>query len=174
MEALGRAEGREERSIPLKYSDRSKTPIEPYLSDQWFVKMADRDDGKPGLAQMAMDAVTSGRVKFTPERYKDGYLAWLGEKRDWCISRQLWWGHRISVWTRPKHEGESWTIPAVKVYLHKWVVRPAFNDNEELAKVAMDGISCVYTDDHLHICIKDPEVEKAIGPMLVEQMGYVQ
>ncbi len=69
MEELGLFEGKEDRDIPLKYSDRSKTPIEPYLSDQWFVKMGDRDDGKPGLAQMAMDAVTSGRVKFFPERY---------------------------------------------------------------------------------------------------------
>jgi valyl-tRNA synthetase len=99
MEALGLFEGREDREIPLKYSDRSKSPIEPYLSDQWFVKMGDRDDGKPGLAQMAMDAVTSGRVKFTPDRYAKSYLDWLGEKRDWCISRQLWWGHRIPVWT---------------------------------------------------------------------------
>ncbi len=49
----------------MPYSDRSKTPIEPFLSDQWFVKMADRDDGKPGLAQVAMDAVTDGRVKIT-------------------------------------------------------------------------------------------------------------
>src|SRR5438034_10861956 len=90
MEALGLFEGREDREIPLKYSDRSKSPIEPYLSDQWFVKMGDRDDGKPGLAQMAMDAVASGRVKFTPERYAKSYLDWLGEKRDWCIRRQLW------------------------------------------------------------------------------------
>src|SRR5438105_4929383 len=100
MEALGLFEGREDRIIPLKYSDRSKTPIEPYLSDQWFVKMGDRDDGKPGLAQMAMDAVISGRVNFFPERYAKTYLDWLGEKRDWCISRQLWWGHRIPVWRR--------------------------------------------------------------------------
>jgi valyl-tRNA synthetase len=100
MDALGLFDGREDRVVPLKFSDRSKTPIEPFLSDQWFVRMADREDGKPGLAQMAMDAVTSGKVRFTPERYADGYLAWLGEKRDWCISRQLWWGHRIPVWSR--------------------------------------------------------------------------
>lgn len=98
MDILGYFLGKEERQIPLKFSDRSKTPIEPLLSDQWFVKMSDRGDGKPGLAQMAIDATINGDVRFFPERYARTYLDWLGEKRDWCVSRQLWWGHQIPIW----------------------------------------------------------------------------
>src|SRR6201999_187841 len=75
------------------HSDRSKTPVEPYLSDQWFVKMAP-------LAEPALEVVRNGTIKFHPERHAQQYLAWLGEKRDWPISRQLWWGHRIPVWTK--------------------------------------------------------------------------
>ncbi|MCI0331800.1 MAG: valine--tRNA ligase [Planctomycetes bacterium] len=93
MEAAGLLVEVEDREIDLAHSDRSKTPIEPYLADQWFMKMDE-------LAQSAMDAVTSGRVKITPERYAKGYLDWLSEKRDWPIGRQLWWGHRISIWSR--------------------------------------------------------------------------
>jgi len=91
FETLGLLEKVEDRDIELAHSDRSKTPIEPYLADQWFVKMDD-------LAQSAMDAVSDGRVKIVPERYTRGYLDWLGEKRDWPVSRQLWWGHQIPVW----------------------------------------------------------------------------
>ena len=81
----------EEREIELAHSDRSKTPIEPLLTDQWFVKM-------DHLAQTAMDAVSDGSVRIIPERYAKSYLDWLGEKRDWPVSRQLWWGHQIPIW----------------------------------------------------------------------------
>jgi len=98
MEAQGFLVETEDRKIELPMSDRSKTPIEPYLADQWFVKMKDLDDGTSGLAQSAMDAVIDERVKIFPNRYGKTYLDWLGEKRDWPVSRQLWWGHRIPVW----------------------------------------------------------------------------
>ena len=81
----------EDRVIDLAHSDRSKTPIEPFLADQWFIRMDE-------LAQPALDAVTKGDVRIVPERYAKSYLDWLGEKRDWPVSRQLWWGHRIPIW----------------------------------------------------------------------------
>jgi len=70
---------------------RCDTVVEPYLSKQWFVKM------KP-LAEPALDVVKKGKVKFYPERWTKVYLNWMENIRDWCISRQIWWGHRIPVW----------------------------------------------------------------------------
>ena len=99
LKAQGLLERVDSYLVRLNHSDRSKTPIEPYLSNQWIVRMGDEPDGTAGFAQQAMDAVTSGRVRIQPERYAKSYLDWLGEKRDWCISRQLWWGHRIPIWS---------------------------------------------------------------------------
>ncbi len=99
LEAAGQLERVEDRVIDLAHSDRSKTPIEPYLADQWFIRMEE-------LAQPAIDAVAGGRIRIVPERYAKGYLDWLSEKRDWPVSRQLWWGHRIPIW-HVEHVPES-------------------------------------------------------------------
>ncbi len=96
LTALGLLEKEEPYETQVGHSDRSKTPIEPYLSDQWFVKMAP-------LAEPALQVVRDHIVKFFPERHAQQYLSWLGEKRDWPISRQLWWGHRIPVWKNDAH-----------------------------------------------------------------------
>ena len=77
--------------LALNLCYRCGSEIEPYLSKQWFVKM------EP-LAKPAVDAVKSGKIKFYPEHWAKVYLHWMENIRDWCISRQLWWGHRIPVW----------------------------------------------------------------------------
>ncbi len=188
----------EERVIELAHSDRSKTPIEPFLNDQWFVKMDQ-------LAQSAMDAVETIRhpreggdldekccdsiasslnrtvqtdnnagslgprlrgddggkhtdtekIRIHPSRYTKGYLDWLGEKRDWPIGRQLWWGHRIPIWyCKGATEAElkkafsgrkdvSWNWDAAN---ETWWI---CSQDEDLAATAVPGYTLTQEEDVL-------------------------
>jgi valyl-tRNA synthetase len=95
------AEGRLVETKPHKHqvpvSQRSDAVIEPMLTDQWFVDLTS-DKGRAAITQPALDAVRNGDIKFVPENWTTTYTQWLDNIQDWCISRQLWWGHRIPAW----------------------------------------------------------------------------
>lgn len=95
LEALGLVEKVEPLTHSVGYSERGNVPIETLISHQWFVRME-------ALAKPALDVVTSGQIKFYPERWVKTYCHWLENIRDWCISRQIWWGHRIPAWYHEK------------------------------------------------------------------------
>jgi valyl-tRNA synthetase len=90
--------------LQVPVSQRSDAVIEPMLTDQWFVDLTSdtQNDGRPGgrkaITEPALDAVRSGEIKFVPENWTTTYTQWLDNIQDWCISRQLWWGHRIPAW----------------------------------------------------------------------------
>ncbi|MEX2123205.1 MAG: valine--tRNA ligase [Woeseia sp.] len=91
MRALGLVETVEDHTLSVPRGDRSGAIVEPYLTDQWYV------DIKP-LAKPAIEAVESGRIRFVPANWAKTYFDWMHNIEDWCISRQLWWGHRIPAW----------------------------------------------------------------------------
>ncbi|ALZ83600.1 valine--tRNA ligase [Pseudomonas oryzihabitans] len=91
LDAAGRLEKIEDHALKVPKGDRSGTVIEPWLTDQWYVST------KP-LAEKAIGVVESGEVQFVPKQYENMYFSWMRDIQDWCISRQLWWGHRIPAW----------------------------------------------------------------------------
>ncbi|MBY5940028.1 valine--tRNA ligase [Halomonas sp. DP5N14-9] len=91
MEAKGLLEKTETVNNTLPYGDRSGDVIEPLLTDQWFVAVET-------LAKPAIEAVENGDIQFVPKNYENMYFSWMRDLQDWCISRQLWWGHRIPAW----------------------------------------------------------------------------
>ncbi|MDN5864555.1 MAG: valine--tRNA ligase [Gammaproteobacteria bacterium] len=94
----------EAHTLKVPRGDRSGAVIEPLLTDQWFVDLTreSTEDGRPGgraaIVQPAIDAVRTGRIRFVPGGWSKTYFQWLENIQDWCISRQLWWGHRIPAW----------------------------------------------------------------------------
>ena len=80
-----------DHDLVAPYGDRSGVIIEPLLTDQWYVRVEK-------LAGPAVDAVKDGQIEFVPKQYENMYFAWMNNIQDWCISRQLWWGHRIPAW----------------------------------------------------------------------------
>ena len=91
LEALGLVEKIEPHRLTVPRGDRSNAIVEPWLTDQWYVRVAP-------LAAPAIEAVESGRIRFVPENWDRTYFEWMRNIKDWCISRQLWWGHRIPAW----------------------------------------------------------------------------
>ncbi len=91
LEEQGLVEDIKEHDLVAPYGDRSGVIIEPLLTDQWFVRAAP-------LAEPAIKAVEDGDIQFVPKQYENMYFSWMRDIQDWCISRQLWWGHRIPAW----------------------------------------------------------------------------
>ncbi|MDP1739646.1 valine--tRNA ligase [Polaromonas sp.] len=101
LEALGFLVEVKKHKLMVPRCARTGAVIEPMLTDQWFVamsKVSDQDPTGKSIAQKARDAVDSGAVKFVPEQWVNTYNQWMGNIQDWCISRQLWWGHQIPAW----------------------------------------------------------------------------
>ena len=100
LNAAGLLEKTEDYTNKVGFSERTNVPIEPKLSMQWFLKM-------DGLAKPALDAVMNDEIRFYPPKFKNTYRHWMENVKDWCISRQLWWGHRIPAYYASPTDGEA-------------------------------------------------------------------
>jgi valyl-tRNA synthetase len=129
LEEQGLLEKIDDHKLMVPRGDRSHAVVEPYLTDQWFVKIGP-------LAEPAIKAVETGKIKFVPDNWKNTYYDWMRNIQDWCISRQIWWGHRIPAWydeqgniyvgrseaeVRQKHDlGDSYALKQDDDVLDTW------------------------------------------------------
>ena len=98
LEAAGVFDKAEKHKLKVPRGDRTGVVIEPMLTDQWFVAMSKPSDNGKSITEQALECVASGEIKFHPENWVNTYNQWLNNIQDWCISRQLWWGHQIPAW----------------------------------------------------------------------------
>ncbi len=98
LEALGLLEKTDKHKLKVPRGDRTGVVIEPMLTDQWFVAMSKPGEDGKSITEKALEVVASGEIKFVPENWVNTYNQWLNNIQDWCISRQLWWGHQIPAW----------------------------------------------------------------------------
>ena len=112
LEALGLFEKTDKHKLKVPRGDRTGVVIEPMLTDQWFVAMSKPGDGGKSITAQALECVASGEIKFHPENWVNTYNQWLNNIQDWCISRQLWWGHQIPAWYGFDQSGEYQTVVA--------------------------------------------------------------
>ena len=98
LEALGLLEKIDKHKLKVPRGDRTGVVIEPMLTDQWFVAMSKPGENGKSITEQALEVVANGEIKFHPENWVNTYNQWLNNIQDWCISRQLWWGHQIPAW----------------------------------------------------------------------------
>ncbi len=125
LEALGLLASIKPHKLMVPRGDRTGTVIEPMLTDQWFVAMTKPSADGKSITDKALECVASGEIKFYPENWVNTYNQWLNNIQDWCISRQLWWGHQIPAWYA-EDEGDG----------RVWV---AHDEAEAIALAARDG-----------------------------------
>jgi valyl-tRNA synthetase len=142
------------------YSQRSHVPIEPYLSEQWFMKY-------PSV-EASTKAVEDGRIKFYPERWTKTYSHWMHNIKDWCISRQLWWGHRVPVWSNDEKRSSQGQLAEALDLLRKADPRYVAFTVTRNGTRHLVGTNWVSTNDNVQ------GIEASIGPSAVELMNDLE
>lgn len=167
----------------VKHSDRSKTVIEPYLSDQWYVRVTDDRLRGAALRALAEDQRAApvptppqptrgdGTLRFHPDRYARTYESWHHHIRDWCISRQLWWGHRIPLWERSRAPDPHREAPVLEAWQRQGRIFATFTDAPVSAGTA-DASSLPDTRPCV-ICVRDPVHDREATAWL-EAHGFAQ